>query len=136
MGVGLVIGSGLGAESRDVLGLLIVAAGFLGAALAPVLALAVIAFAVLGVGNGMFFVSNRVKLQRRVAEHLHGRAFGLISSCDSWGACAAVVLGGALVATAGARPTLALAGAAMTAIALASRRAMRAPVASPALAPT
>jgi MFS family permease len=135
MGVGLVIGSGLGAESRDVLGLLIVAAGFLGAALAPVLALAVVAFAVLGVGNGMFFVSNRVKLQRRVAEHLHGRAFGLVSSCDSWGACAAVVLGGALVATAGARPTLAIAGAAMTAIALASRRAMRAPVASPALAP-
>ena len=41
MGVGLTIGSSLGAESRDGLGLAIVAAGMAGAALAPVLALAV-----------------------------------------------------------------------------------------------
>jgi MFS family permease len=133
MGIGLTVGSGLGAESRDLLGLLLVAAGMVGAALAPVLALAVVAFAVLGVGNGIFFVSNRVMLQRQVAEHLHGRAFGLVSSFDSWGVCAAVVLGGALVATAGARPTLAIAGIAMTLIALVSRRAMKVP--SLALAP-
>ena len=75
------------------------------------LAVALVAFAVLGVGNGIFFVSNRVMLQRQVAEHLHGRAFGLVSSFDSWGVCVAVVLGGALVASAGARPTLALAAA-------------------------
>ena len=135
MGVGLTVGSGLGGEARDLLGLLLVAAGMIGAALAPVLALAVLAFAVLGVGNGIFFVSNRVMLQRQVAEHLHGRAFGLVSSFDSWGVCAAVVLGGVLVATAGARPTLAIAGVALTVIALVSRRAMKAPVASVALAP-
>ena len=135
MGVGLTVGSGLGAESRDLLGLLLVAAGMLGAALAPVLPLALVAFAVLGVGNGIFFVSNRVMLQRQVAEHLHGRAFGLVSSFDSWGVCVAVVLGGALVASAGARPTLALAGGAMTVIALVSRRALKAPAAPLALAP-
>ena len=125
MGVGLTVGSGLGGESRDLLGLVLVTAGMIGAALAPVLALAVAAFAVLGVGNGIFFVSNRVMLQRHVAEHLHGRAFGLVSAFDSWGICAAVVLGGALVATTGARPTLALAGGAMALIALISRRALK-----------
>jgi MFS family permease len=127
MGVGLTVGSGLGGVSRDLLGLVLVAVGMLGAALAPVLVLTVLAFAVLGAGNGIFFVSNRVMLQRQVAEHLHGRAFGLVSSVDSWGVCAAVVLGGVLVATLGARPTLAIAGAAMTVIALVSRRALRAP---------
>jgi MFS family permease len=127
MGVGLTLGSGLGADSRDGLGLALVAAGMVGAALAPVLILAVAAFAVLGVGNGIFFVSNRVMLQRQVAEHLHGRAFGLVSSFDSWGVCAAVLLGGLLVTTLGARPTLALAGAAMLVIALVSRRALAVP---------
>ena len=135
MGVGLTAGSGLGGESRDLLGLLLVAAGMVGAALAPVLPVALVAFAVLGVGNGIFFVSNRVMLQRQVAEHLHGRAFGLVSSFDSWGACVAVVIGGALVASAGARPTLALAGGAMTLIALLSRRALKAPAAPLVLAP-
>ena len=135
MGVGLTVGSGLGGESRDLLGLLLVTAGMIGAALAPVLALAVAAFAVLGVGNGIFIVSNRVMLQRHVAEQLHGRAFGLVSAFDSWGICAAVVLGGALVATAGARPTLALAGGAMALIALISRRALKTRTTPLALAP-
>ena len=94
MGVGLTVGSGLGGESRDLLGLVLVTAGMIGAALAPVLALAVAAFAVLGVGNGIFIVSNRVMLQRHVAEHLHGRAFGLVSAFDSWGICAAHDLAG------------------------------------------
>jgi len=135
MGVGLTVGSGLGGESRDLLGLVLVTAGMIGAALAPVLALAVAAFAVLGVGNGIFIVSNRVMLQRHVAEQLHGRAFGLVSAFDSWGICAAVVLGGALVATAGARPTLALAGGAMALIALISRRALKTRTTPLALAP-
>jgi MFS family permease len=121
MGVGLTIGSGLGAEARDGLGLALVALGMAGAALAPVLSLAVAAFAVLGVGNGVFFVSNRVMLQRQVAEHLHGRAFGLASSFDSWGVCGAVLAGGVLVTALGARPTLMLAACAMTLIALATR---------------
>ena len=135
MGIGLVAGSGLGGESRDRLGLMLVAIGMVGAALAPVLVVALAAFAVLGVGNGIFFVSNRVMLQRQVAEHLHGRAFGLVSAFDSWGICAAVVVGGALVATAGARPTLAIAGAAMVVIALVSRRSLNATMAPLALAP-
>jgi MFS family permease len=121
MGVGLTIGSSFGAESRDALGLALVAAGMGAAALAPALALAVAAFAVLGVGNGIFFVSNRVMLQRQVSEHLHGRAFGLVSAFDSWGVCGAVLLGGVLVAAVGARPTLALAGCAMAVIALITR---------------
>jgi MFS family permease len=120
MGVGLVIGSSLGADSRHLLGLALVTAGMVGAALAPALGAAVVAFAVLGVGNGIFFVSNRVMLQRQVAEHLHGRAFGLVSAFDSWGMCGAVLVGGALVAAAGARPALAIAGSAIAAIALVS----------------
>jgi MFS family permease len=126
MGVGLMAGSGLGAESRELLGLLLVAAGMIGAALAPVLVLALAGFVVIGVGNGIFFVSNRVMLQRHVAEHLHGRAFGLVSSIDSWGVCGAVLIGGAFVTTLGARSTLAFAAAAMLSIALVSRRALRA----------
>jgi MFS family permease len=126
-GVGLVAGSGLGGTGRDVLGFGALALGMLAAALAPVLALAVPAFALIGLGNGIFFVSNRLMLQRAVPEHLHGRAFGLLSAGDSWALCCAVVCGGALVAVWGARVTFTLAGVAMlvTGLVLAAGRSRR-----------
>ncbi len=117
-GVGLVAGSGLGGQGRDALGLGVLAAGMLGAAVAPALVFAVPAFALIGAGNGIFFVSNRLMLQRSVPEHLHGRAFGLLSSGDSWALCCAVVLGGGLVSLIGARGTFTIAGSAMLVLGL------------------
>ena len=117
-GVGLVAGSGLGGQGRDALGLGVLAVGMLGAAVAPALVFAVPAFALIGAGNGIFFVSNRLMLQRSVPEHLHGRAFGLLSSGDSWALGCAVVLGGGLVSLIGARGTFTVAGAAMLVVGL------------------
>src|SRR5262249_41244136 len=104
---------------RDALGLALTAAGMLGAGLAPVLALAVPAFALIGLGNGIFYVSNRLMFQRQVPEHLHGRAFGLLVSVDSWAICLSVLMGGALVALLGARGTFTLAATGLLATTLA-----------------
>jgi hypothetical protein len=57
-------------------------------------------------------------LQRAVRERLRGRAFGLVSSMDSWAICAAVVMGGAFVALIGARGTFTLAGLGLAALGL------------------
>ena len=61
-------------------------------------------FAVSGLGNGLFVVSDRVLIQRLVPERLHGRAFGLLDTVDSWGFACALLAGGALAAPSAAAP--------------------------------
>ncbi len=85
-------------------------------ALAPVLAAALVTFAVTGVGNGLFIVSNRVLLQRRVPERFHARAFGLLTTGESWGFAGAALAGGALATALGGRAVFALGGAALLAL--------------------
>ena len=117
-GCGLVAGALLGAGDADdarlsrryLTGLALLAAGLLGSAFAPVLGAALATFALTGIGNGLFIVSDRVLLQRIVPRRLHGRAFGLLDSVDSWGFAGALVAGGVLASTVGGRVTFALAG--------------------------
>jgi MFS family permease len=117
-GCGLVAGALLGAgdasderlSRRYLTGLALLATGLLGSAAAPVLGVALATFALTGLGNGLFVVSDRVLLQRIVPRRLHGRAFGLLDTVDSWGFGAALLAGGVLASTAGGRATFGLAG--------------------------
>jgi MFS family permease len=132
-GCGLVGGSLLGAGDTDedglrrryLLGLLLLGAGLVGSSLAPVLGVAMATFAVSGLGNGLFVVSDRVLLQRIVPERVHGRAFGVLDSADSWGFGAAVIAGGALATTYGGRTTFAAAGIGTLLVWLTAARALR-----------
>lgn len=117
-GVGLVAGSLLAGREGDerrrhVTGIACLGAGMVASALAPVLAAALVTFAVTGLGNGLFVVSNRVLLQRRVPERFHARAFGFLDASDSWGFAAAVLGGGAVATAFGGRAVFAVGGAAL-----------------------
>jgi MFS family permease len=83
-------------------------------------------FALAGLGNGTFLVAVRVLMQRRIPEHLHGRAFGLQDAVDSWGFGAAILAGGALAASVGGRATFLLAGAFALVVLFAAARAVSA----------
>jgi MFS family permease len=100
--------------------------GLLGTGAAPVLPLAMLAFALAGAGNGLFLVAVRVLMQRRIPEHLHGRAFGLQDAVDSWGFGAAILAGGALATSVGGRATFLLAGAFALLVLFAAARAVSA----------
>src|SRR4051794_6191602 len=100
--------------------------GLLGTGAAPALPFAMLAFALAGVGNGLFLVAVRVLMQRRIPEHLHGRAFGLQDAVDSWGFGAAILAGGALATSLGGRATFLLAGAFALLVLFAAARAVSA----------
>ena len=100
--------------------------GLVGTGAAPVLPIAMFTFALAGLGNGTFLVAVRVLMQRRIPEHLHGRAFGLQDAVDSWGFGAAILAGGALAASVGGRATFLLAGAFALVVLFAAARAVTA----------
>ena len=83
----------------------------LASALAPVLWVALLTFVVTGAANGLFTTSNRCSCSARSPSAVHGRAFGLVDSLDSWGFALAVLAGGALTTALGGRATFAIAGA-------------------------
>jgi MFS family permease len=144
-GFGLVGGSLIGARDagwdglrrRYLSGLGLMSLGLAGSAVAPVLGLALLTFAVTGAGNGLFLVSDRVMLQRLVPRRLHGRAFGLLDSIDSWGFGAALLVSGLLATTAGGRAVFATAAAGSLLVTLAAAHALRtrAPRTLPVLVP-
>ena len=88
----------------------LLAVGLLGTAAAPNLPLAMLAFAIAGIGNGLFIVTVRGRIQTTIPERAHGRAFGVLDSIDSWAFGAAILAGGALAAGLGGRITFAIAG--------------------------
>jgi MFS family permease len=84
-----------------------------------------------GVGHGVKNVLARTLIAQRVPERLHGRAFAAYNGLRNGAELAALAAGGLLVAAAGARATLALAGAVPVIAALAglvANRRRRAPV--------
>ena len=109
---------------RYLASLALLAAGLLGSATVAALPAALASFAVTGAGNGLFVVSDRILLQRAVAERFHGRAFGLLDAFGAWGFAGATLAGGALVAAAGARVTFAVAGAGALAVLLITARVL------------
>jgi MFS family permease len=120
-GLGLVAGSlaaGRGGDERrrHIAGIAYLGAGMVATALAPALAVALVTFAATGFGNGLFIVSNRLLLQRRVPERFHARAYGVLGTCDSWAFAGAVLAGGGLATALGGRAVFALAGAALLAM--------------------
>ena len=130
-GLGLIGGSIFaGRDAGDVrrryfAGLAALSSGLLATAVAPTLALAMFAFAFAGMGNGLFGVSNRTMLHRAIPERVHGRLFGLVDSCDSWGFALAVIGGGALATTLGGRATFAIAGLTLLVVWAAAAFALR-----------
>jgi MFS family permease len=131
-GCGMLAGSLLGGRDdegvtrRYLTAIALLGLGLLGTGAAPALPLAMLAFALAGVGNGLFLVTVRVLMQRRIPEHLHGRAFGLQDAVDSWGFGAAILAGGALAAGLGGRATFLLAGAFALVVLFAAARAVTA----------
>jgi MFS family permease len=134
-GCGLVAGSLLGASAADAHGLkrrylagaLLQALGLLGSALAPGFGVAVATFAITGLGNGVFMVADRVLMQRSIPAALHGRAFGVLDSIDSWGFGAALLAGGALASAFGGRATFALAGSGALLVTIVAAYVLRRP---------
>jgi MFS family permease len=132
-GVGLVGGALFAGRDGDPArrrgaALVLLAFGMLAAAVVPTLWLALPTFAVAGAANGLFTASNRLLLQRAIPEPVHGRAFGLVDSLDSWGFAIAVLAGGALTTALGGRATFAIAGGVLVLLATIDLRALPARV--------
>src|SRR3954452_790246 len=131
-GCGMLAGSLLGGRDdagvtrRYLTAIALLGLGLLGTGAAPALPFAMLTFALAGVGNGLFLVAVRVLMQRRIPEHLHGRAFGLQDAVDSWGFGAAILAGGALATSLGGRATFLLAGAFALLVLFAAARAVSA----------
>lgn len=93
-----------------------VALGMLSTAFAPTLGFALFTFGFTGAANGLFTTSNRILLTRAIPERVHGRAFGLVDSLDSWGFGLAVLAGGALATAFGGRAIFGLSGAVLVVV--------------------
>ncbi len=124
--VGMVLGS-LVAAPRIAGGALAVAAllgtvvqgtGKLGAAAIAVLPVALVLYAVGGAGHGVKNVAARALIHDRVRASAHGRAFATYAALRNCAELAALVIGGVLVDTIGARGTLVVAGGATALIGL------------------
>ena len=124
--VGMVLGS-LVAAPRIAGGALAVAAllgtvvqgtGKLGAAAIAVLPVALVLYAVGGAGHGVKNVAARALIHDRVQASAHGRAFATYAALRNCAELAALVIGGVLVDTIGARGTLVVAGGATALIGL------------------
>ena len=119
MGVGIAAGTLLGADGgalaalkrRYLLGLLACAVGLLVCGLAPSFLVALPAFTLLGVGNGLALVHERLLLQSTLADEVMGRIFGLRSSLVSFAFGSAFLLAGGAAALLGPRPLFLLAAA-------------------------
>jgi hypothetical protein len=88
----------------------VVALGLLSLAVVPVLAAAFAVFAVIGWGNGLVIVHERLLMQRTVADALMGRAYAAADTLGSWAFAAAFLGAGAIVSLIGTRELFALAG--------------------------
>ena len=132
-GLGVVAGSLAGASSsaprllkrRYLAGLAVTGVGFLTAAAAPGILFAAIGFAVAGLGNGLVLVHERLLFQVTVSDDMLGRVFGLRDTVDAWAWTLAFATAGVLFATLDTRVVLAIAGAGVCAIAMASTWALR-----------
>ena len=95
------------------------------------LAFALAAFAAGGIAHGAKNVLIRTLIHRRTPEHLHGRAFAAYGAARNAAELSALAIGGTLVAVAGPRLTMAVAGGAPALLALAAlaRRHLHLPAA-------
>ena len=132
-GLGVLVGSLAGSGSaqpqvlkqRYLTGMALTAAGFLAAAGAPGIVLACAGFALAGLGNGLTLVHERLLMQLTVPDDLLGRVFGVRDTLDAWAWTLAFVGAGLMFATLDTRLVLAVAGAGVAAVTIASAWALR-----------
>ena len=133
VGLGFVGGSVAGSKGgelpelrrRYLLGLLLLALGLLGSGFAPGLAAALATFTVVGFGNGLLLVYERLLIQKLVPDRLTGRVFGVKDALSAWAFGTAFVAAGAIIALVGPRALLLIAGAGGVAVWLVSTLALR-----------
>jgi MFS family permease len=117
-GMGFAVGSLTGANggsSRRLWALLVAGvfaegAGYTGAALAPAFIACLPGFALAGVGNGMLIVHQRLLVHELAPPESVGVAYGTVDMATSWAFAGALLVGAVVVAGAGSRMALLLAG--------------------------
>jgi MFS family permease len=133
-GAGVVAGSlsgsranrGLSELKRAYLaGLLALGVGLLSLSVVPGLGLAFLSFVVVGYGNGLALVHERLLIQASVPDALMARAFAAADTLGSWAFAAAFLSAGALVSLAGTRELFVIAGAGGLAIWVVASIALR-----------
>jgi MFS family permease len=132
-GVGFVAGSLTGSRGgapallkrRYLVGLMLMAVGLLGSAGASAFAVALATFAIMGLGNGLVLVHERLLIQATVPDRLAGRVFGAKDALASWAFAAAFVCAGGLISAVGVRTSFVAAGVGGLAVWLGSVLALR-----------
>jgi MFS family permease len=130
-GGGFLVGSLSGAgdvpvpelKRRYLLGIMLIGAGLLVAAV-PSFLVAALGLGLAGVGNGVTLVNERIICQRVVPDSMLARAFAVFDTAGSWAFAIAFVGSGALLAAAGTRPVLLIAGLGSLAVWAASKAAL------------
>jgi MFS family permease len=147
-GAGIAVGSLVGASGgelpelvrRFLLGIVLVAAGLLGTAGSPTFAVALFCLAVLGFGNGLVIVYERLIIQATVSDELMGRAFGAQAALDGSAFAGSYVVAGLILALVGPRVLFLIGGVGAVIVWLAARvvfgRTRLVPVRKPAAAAT
>jgi MFS family permease len=133
LGVGVVAGSvwGAGGSTLDELkrryvgGLLVVGLGLVAMSLSRHFAMALPAFLVMGFGNGVVVVHERLLVQATMPDSLMGRAFAVLDTTTSWAFALAFIGAGAVITLIGTRGLLGFAGAASVAVWLYASVALR-----------
>jgi MFS family permease len=132
-GVGFAFGSLLGASGgplhvmkwRYATGAAVLGASVAAAAAVHAFGVMIGVFVVMGVGNGLFVVYERLIIHAAVPANLHGRAFAVLDMLTGWGYAAAFILAGGLIGALGTRPTLFLAGTATVIVSAFAALALR-----------
>jgi MFS family permease len=128
-GLGIALGSLMGASGgelpslvrRFLAGILLAAAGLLGTAAAPTFVSALLCLAVLGFGNGLVIVYQRLIIQATVEDDLLGRAFGAQAALDGFAFAASYLVAGAILALVSPRILFVIGGAGALAVWLVAR---------------
>jgi MFS family permease len=123
-GFGIAAGSLVGAsggEPRELIrrflaGIVLAAAGLLGTAASPTFASAVLCLAVLGFGNGLVIVYERLIIQAVVPQALLGRAFGAQAALDGSAFAASYLVAGVILALVSPRVLFVIGGAGALAV--------------------
>lgn len=110
-GAGIAVGSMAGASGgelpelvrRFLLGIVLVGAGLLGTAGSPTFAVALFCLAVLGFGNGLVIVYERLIIQATVSDELMGRVFGAQAALDGAAFAGSYLVAGVILALVGPR---------------------------------
>jgi MFS family permease len=118
-GLGIAAGSLVGAsggELRELIrrflaGIVLVAAGLLGTAAAPTFPSALLCLAVLGFGNGLVIVYERLIIQSTVSDDLMGRAFGAQAALDGAAFASSYLVAGVILALVSPRILFVIGGA-------------------------